>query len=85
MSDFSTFNGGLDSPASLHATVTPSDSVDLTFPCRSLRVDVAGDVAVVDAAGTVVTYTCTAGEILPIRANRVNATGTTATGIVAWW
>lgn len=76
-----TIDGG---PARFHAAITPSDSTDFTVPTRAIRVGGAGNVAVVMDA-TVVTYTCVAGEVLPVCAQRVNATGTTATGLVAWW
>lgn len=43
----------------------------------------AGDVAVVFQDDSVVVFTCIAGQILPVKAKRVNSTGTTATAMVA--
>lgn len=70
-------------PARSHAAVTPSDTVDLPFLARALRIGGAGNVAVTVDEVTL-TYTCTAGEVLNVCASRVLATGTTATGIIAW-
>lgn len=65
--------------------VTPSDSVDLTTkPCRGLMATGAGAVSVIlkgDASAVVLSLAV--GVILNVKATRVRATGTTATGIVA--
>lgn len=65
--------------------VTPNDSTDFTLgTCRALYVGGAGDVSIVDLGGeTVVFVGALAGSVLPIQTARVNATGTTATNIVA--
>ena len=65
--------------------VTPSDSDNLPDgPCRSLTATGAGTISVIavddDSAQTI--YVAQ-GDRWPIRAKRVRATGTTATGIVA--
>ena len=71
-------------PANSFTSVTPSDSVDLNIPARSLYVGGAGDVACINGSGVAVTFVgVTAGTILPIRTTRVNATNTTATSIVS--
>lgn len=63
--------------------ITPHNSTNFTFKCRSIRVGVGGDVVAVREDGTAVTFVgCFAGEVLPIVAIRVNATGTTATNLV---
>jgi len=87
MSDpFSSYAPGLDSPADDAAAVTPSNTVDLPTVARSLYVAGTGDVRVITAKGTTVTFTAVpAGYILPVRCRRVTTTGTTATGIVALW
>jgi hypothetical protein len=82
---FETLATGKDSPANFGAAVTPDDSTDLATLPRGLFIGGAGDVVVHDTAGTSLTFTCPAGAILPLRAARVLATGTTATGIVALW
>ncbi len=70
-------------PARSHAAVTPSDTVDLPFLASALRIGSAGTVQVtVDDVS--LQYTCVAGEVLNVCATRVWATGTTATGIIAW-
>lgn len=77
---------GLDSPGLGGETVTPSDTQDLTNVSRGLWVGAAGDVAVILLSGSTVTLVgVTAGTLIPIRASRVLATGTTATSIVALW
>lgn len=70
--------------ANYHAAVTTHDTNELDPTPRALRVGTAGTVVVSDAAGTDVTYTCVAGEVLMVRARKVK-TASTATGIVAWW
>lgn len=71
--------------------VTPSDTVAIALPNpaflpRRLFVGGAGNVVAVMADGGVVTFTgVPAGSFLPIKVTRVNATGTTATNIVALW
>ena len=82
--NFENYNSGLDSPALNAEAVTPSDSVSLTNDSRGLFVGGAGNISVLMSGGTSVTFTgVVAGSILPIRANRVNATSTTATDIVS--
>jgi hypothetical protein len=69
------------------ATVTPNDGADLAFVTRAIRANVAGTIKVAlytdqtDAAP--VTMNFAAGETRSVRATRIYATGTTATGIEA--
>jgi hypothetical protein len=71
-------------PAVDFAAVTPSDSTNLSRPCRGIYVGVGGDVVAVTYAGTAVTFKgAPSGAILPIQAIRVNSTNTTATNMVA--
>lgn len=65
--------------------VTPADGSDLAKkPCLGLLANVAGTVAVrMKGSSTSVTLSLVAGVILRVRADRVLATGTTATGISA--
>lgn len=64
--------------------VTPSDSVNLTRTARALYIGTGGNVVVITASGTVVTFAnVQTGTVLPVRASRVNATNTTASNIVA--
>ena len=74
----------LSSPAVEAADVTPSDTQDLPVTTRALWVGGAGDVAVRMAGGTDNVFVNVSG-LLPIRVDRVRATGTTAASIVAVW
>lgn len=63
--------------------VTPNDSADLTVIPKALLIGVGGTLTITAADDTSsVALTVSAG-VLPVRAKRVFATGTTATGIVA--
>ncbi|MDY3554752.1 hypothetical protein R5W24_003881 [Gemmata sp. JC717] len=75
----------LSDPSDFYFALTPSDTVNAPRAFRSLRIGTAGDVAVVRKDGAAVSFpNCQAGECLPVEGVRVNATGTTATGIVAY-
>lgn len=64
--------------------VIPSDSVNLTRTARALYIGTGGNVVVITASGTAVTFAnVQTGTVLPVRAARVNATNTTASNIVA--
>ena len=81
-----TFSGhatGLESPASRISAVVPSDSNDLPFVSRALNVATAGAIRVTTRDGDTGTVFVAAGIAFPLRAARIWATGTTATGIVA--
>ncbi len=72
------------SPASLAAAVTPSNTVALPIASKRLWVGGAGNVSLVTTGGAAVTYVgVPAGTYLNVRAAQVNATGTTATNIIA--
>lgn len=78
------YASSVESPASRHHVVTPSDTVDLPFLPRALYVTADGDLAMLmDGEAAAVVYPVTAGSILPMRPTRVNATGTTAS-VIAW-
>ncbi|MGT2505660.1 spike base protein, RCAP_Rcc01079 family [Cupriavidus basilensis] len=65
--------------------MTPSDSSANNFarPANSIRVGTGGDVVAIRRDGTAVTFkNCPSGETLPIRAIRVNVSGTTASDLV---
>lgn len=85
--NFSNFNDGLATPAKHAAAVTPSDTTDLTTAARSLYIGGAGNVTLDTVGGetSVLFAGLTAGSVLPVRAQRVRATGTTATNLVALW
>lgn len=63
--------------------VTPSDTLNFTNLAKALYVGGAGDVALVTSAGGAATFVgVPAGTVLPVKASRVNATGTTAANII---
>lgn len=73
----------ITSPARGGFAITPSDSTDLTAETRAIYVGNAGDVAAVLASGDEVSFVGLAGgTVLPVRARRIKATGTTATALV---
>lgn len=69
--------------------IVKSDTVDFVAEgtrdnlCSAIFVGGAGIVAVVFQDGSVVNFTCVAGQVLPVAAKRVNSTNTTATLMVA--
>ncbi len=71
----------LESPATLLVPVIPSDSTNLLQPSRALNVATSGTVRVTTTGGTTATVYIAAGIGFPVRAARIWATGTTATGI----
>lgn len=73
----------LAAPASGVIEVSPSDDTNLATAARSLYVGEGGDVSVIVGGTTVTFANVPSGAILPIRASRVRATGTTASLIVA--
>ena len=83
MSDtFQSLYTGLDSPAVSAVAVTPSDSTVLSTT-RALYIGVSGDVCVVMADGTSVTFSSVPVGILPVRVSKVKSSGTSASSIVA--
>lgn len=77
---------GVSAPYVGGAAVTTSDTVSLTKVSRALYVCGTGNLSVLMMDGTTVAIpTVPAYTMLPLRVERVNATGTTATNIVALW
>ncbi len=86
MDKFSNFPTTPISPARGGIQVTPSDVTPLAQVSRALYIGQGGDVDVTLADGdTVIFEAVPGGSLLPIRAETVRSTGTTATGIVALW
>lgn len=79
--------GGITRDPGFHAaSVTPSDSNELTNASRALYVGGDGDLRVKMAGGETVTFSgVVAGTLLPFRVRQVFSTSTTATNIVAVW
>jgi len=81
--DFDVYAPGLNSPINDGFDITPDDDNDLAKVTRGLMVAVGGDVTVVfKGGGTVTLPELVPGVIYPIRAARVLAAGTDASGIV---
>lgn len=74
---------GLESPASGLMPVIPDDAADLPVAARALNVAQSGFVQLSTVEGDTAAVYIAAGIAFPIRAARVWASGTTATGIVA--
>lgn len=77
-------------PCRYAAAVTPHDTNEMGYVSRGIYVGTAGDLTVImvddTTGGTPVTFpSVPGGAFLPIRIRRVNATGTTASGVVAVW
>lgn len=86
MDKFSDYPTSLTAPARDAEIVVPNDAVDLTYLTRALYIGNGGDLSLRLAGGqTVVFQNVSGGSILPLRAIGVDATGTSATGIVALW
>ena len=72
-------------PTVVFSAVTPNDSTDIPGGPRAFYVGGSGNL-VLGVRGTLTTVTFTGingGTLLPVGADRVMATGTTATSIVA--
>jgi len=84
---FASNNTGLSSPAVGAAAVAPNDTTDLPTTSRALYVGGTGNITVTmaDGGANVQFNLVPAGVVLPIRAKRVLATGTTATLITAMY
>lgn len=83
---YENISADLSSPAWTAASVTPNDSADLArVATRGLYIGGDGDITVTMSGDSAnVTFSGLAvGTILPVRVDRVLATGTTATNIVA--
>lgn len=74
----------LNGPATDLSPVTPSDSVDFDTVAVALYVEGAGTLSIVTQKGENRTVTVVDFAILPVGVRRVNATGTTASGIHAF-
>jgi hypothetical protein len=70
-------------PYNYWVAVTPSDSVDLPAMTEAIWAGGNGVVAAVEQDGTVVNFHCVTGNVIPIKAKRINSTNTTASNLVA--
>jgi hypothetical protein len=82
--DFESYTTSLTSPAREADVIVPNDAADLGTVTRAIYVGSAGNLRVQMVSGQTVTFeNVLAGAVYPIRAARVMATATTATGLVA--
>ncbi|KQR78100.1 spike base protein, RCAP_Rcc01079 family [Rhizobium sp. Leaf341] len=73
----------LSSPATHAFDITPADDADLPETTRAIFVGIGGAVALRMQSGAVVTLAgISQGTLLPVRADRILATGTTASALV---
>lgn len=79
---FDSYTPGLDSPPASATAIVPSDGADLTRATRAINVASAGVVRVTTVNGDEAQVYVAAGIAFPLRARRIWATGTDATGIV---
>lgn len=73
----------LSGPATDILAVTPDDLTDFAEVAIALYVETGGTLSFISARGNARSVTVADNQILPVGARRVNATGTTATGIHA--
>ena len=79
---FETHAPSLDGPAIGGFDIAPDDQNDLPKLTRALMVSTLGDVTLTLQDGSTLTLAGLApGQVYPLRAGRVLATGTSATGI----
>lgn len=79
---FASYTPGLEAPAQDVFEVTPNDTTDLPQATRAINVSLSGAVRLTSVSGTTATVFVAAGVAFPVRAQRIFATGTSATGIV---
>lgn len=70
--------------ASHHFAIVPSDTVDMPV-VTGVYVSIAGTVQLVDESGVSLQYTVVPGDVLPVKARRINATGTSSTGLIGFY
>jgi hypothetical protein len=80
--EFASHAAGATASADRVFAITPHDTNELTYVTRAIRTETGGVVRLVPrAGGDPVDCNFADGETRPIRARKVLATGTTATGI----
>lgn len=79
------FNGRSSvGPALGSFAIMPNDSTDLTVNIRAVTINAGGTLSWVDLSGVVQTTAALPAGTYPLLASRIQATGTTATGITGW-
>ena len=86
MDVFKDHANSLTAPARRAVSVAPSDAEPLVQVTRAIYVGTAGDLAVEMADGDNVVFVgLSGGTLLPVRAARILATGTSAGAVLALW
>lgn len=80
---FQNRTASLSGPATDIMPVVPDDANDLPEVAVALYVETGGTVSIVSVRGMSRTVSVADNSILPVGVRRVNATGTTATGLHA--
>jgi hypothetical protein len=80
---FENRTSSLSGPATDILPVTPSDSTDLSEVAIALYIETGGTLSLITARGGARTISVADKSILPVGVRKVNATGTSATGIHA--
>lgn len=80
---FENRTSSLAGPATDILPVTPNDVTEMPDVAIALYVETGGNLSVLTARGGVRSLTVANNSILPVGIKRVNASGTTATGIHA--
>ncbi|AKH42791.1 hypothetical protein FHS61_000564 [Altererythrobacter atlanticus] len=85
MDEFQYLRDSVSDPARSAAPVTPDDGQDMPVVAKALFIGTGGDICLrcVDDGADVLFRNLSGGSILPVRAQAVRATGTTASDIVA--
>jgi len=78
-------SAGIRNPATHAASVTPSDSVDLSNVSRWVIIGTAGALKVTTKGGDTVTMGNVPAGFLPIQVTRIWSTGTTASNLTVLW
>lgn len=73
----------MNNPYARAVAITKSDTANLDKFTDAIYVGGAGIVVAVMQDDSAVQFTCVAGQVLPVKAKRVNSTTTTATLMVA--
>lgn len=74
------FNKASEFPKN-HVTITPSDSASLNRP-MVIYCGADGNISVTDVHGTTVVYAMVKGQLVPVLAEKINATGTTSAQVI---
>ena len=80
---FENRTSSLTRPATDIIPVTPDDAIDISEVAIALYVETGGQISFVTARNNARNVVVADNSILPVGTRRVNATGTTATGIHA--